>query len=476
MRRIKGARSALALHFVCMECGDKFNTTHVSAALVHLASMPDPAQHSHSWDKTDMQPEPNTGQVTSTTSATSAPWGDKHSEGSSGHTQPTHNLSTGEPPPFFVGRTDSQLRQDVLLLLLLQLRGQGASSIENLDACGLAHVVLALGRLRHQDSELLRRLLSASTQRMGQFTEPQLGALITGLARLGYRPGCAWRTAFYAACFKKLPQKQPQPAKHLQQSPGSAQQDQTLQPASTASQSVAVILWALARLECRPPVEWLSAMLWQGMPEATLLGMKPQELSGVAYALGRLGFRPADTWCSALLHAAAQRMAHSLDGSSWTVQDIAGFMWGIARLHCVPSSEWLVAALRVAKEQLHMANPSHLTMLINAVAMLYTQCHKVQRASSASTAAAGTAVSRDPVSQPHTQQHAARCAAPASSAAAGASKAALSGSPSPAVASEQPGSTEQVPPAAGPSISDHLQMFVEQCLAQVCMDCCVGVC
>jgi hypothetical protein len=253
-----------------------------------------------------------------------------------------------------------------LNLLLAQVAG-GAGE---LDSCGIASVISALGTLGVHDSGLVQHLLRAAEPQLHSFTPSQMSMLLIGLARLGIRPDNRWLGAFFqasaaqleralssgggGASMPRLPSQKPPGAGEQQHQQASGmpegtpiyqeQQQGLAEPAPQHSgiaeqrqqrqhHTVAAVQEQGAGTSQKTTEAWrdqqagmvaLCNMLWalsslQCRPPYQWVGralhltqghlsvLGPREHSCLLYSLGRLGFSPSHSWSHAELAQVMQQ-------------------------------------------------------------------------------------------------------------------------------------------------------------------------
>lgn len=92
-------------------------------------------------------------------------------------------------------------------------------------------------------------------------------------------------------------------------------------------------LWALGKLELRPPRLWI--LSWLAEFQRKVQEGTPHELGIAIYSLAMLDERPGDQWMRTWLGAFLGRMGEA------DARSLANAAWGLSRLKCFPPRQWM---------------------------------------------------------------------------------------------------------------------------------------
>jgi hypothetical protein len=232
---------------------------------------------------------------------------------------------------------------------------------------GAQHAAASWQRLRPSDFWVEQFTEQVYDLMPGAFTARDVSAILTALARLQHRPSTAWLHSLMAEVLPHLHSLQPREAHNILAAHASLRlpvqpqlqewlwQQGQQQLARWQPSELAMLLWALGRLQLAPPRPWLQQLL--AVMAQQMHAFEPREVAAMVYGLCKLGphqelvhqdgsmHSSYAAWLDALLRSTQRRLQ---EFRPW---ELSNLLWSLARLRVQLPADWLHAYLDVVGQQ-----------------------------------------------------------------------------------------------------------------------------
>lgn len=202
----------------------------------------------------------------------------------------------------------------------------------------LTTVLYSLAQLRHTpDPAWLQRYISASTASLPTCVGRELANSAWAFATLNIDPGEAWSSAFFQR----------------------SEPREVVRTFNTCS-SIAMVLWAVARLQFTPPVFWMQHMLYHA--QVMIRRFDVRSLGNMMWALGVLRYRPPVRWLGRYSQYAAKKL------KEFHPVGFVNVLWAFNNIQSRPPERWLWYACKVMKPRLSEFGDRDLALCLYAMA------------------------------------------------------------------------------------------------------------